>query len=75
MLFHNWPVESDSPQPAVSPTGEEFGEARLAASLIRHRGLPATALRDALVSDVDTFAGAAPQHDDMTSILVRVIAA
>ncbi len=56
---------------ALNPAGEDFGEERLAAGLVRHRTLPVTALRDALVSDVDAFAGEAPQHDDMTIIVVR----
>lgn len=60
---------------AVNTAGDEFSEERLARCLVKHRHLPATQLRDALVRDVDAFAGAAPQHDDMTLILVRVSAA
>ncbi len=56
---------------ALNPAGEDFGEGRMAAGLVRRRTLRVTALRDALVSDVDAFAGEAPQHDDMTLILVR----
>ena len=57
---------------AVNPSGDEFGEGRLVEALVRHRRLPAALLRDALVSDVDAFAAEAPQHDDMTLIVVRV---
>lgn len=58
---------------AMDMKGDEFGEERLLASIERHRALPASRLIDAITADVNAFAGDAPQHDDMTMIVVRVL--
>ncbi len=57
---------------AVNPESEEFGEERLGQALLRHRGCSADEMRKRIVAEVDAFAGTAPQHDDMTLIVMRV---
>jgi sigma-B regulation protein RsbU (phosphoserine phosphatase) len=49
---------------------DEFGEARLAACLDRHRGLTLSDLPSALLSEVEAFAGGEPQ-DDRTVVVLR----
>jgi len=51
---------------------EEFGETRLVASVARYRGKPACDLIQGVCADVRTFVGNAPQHDDMTMVVVKV---
>ncbi|HXE79305.1 MAG TPA: SpoIIE family protein phosphatase, partial [Vicinamibacterales bacterium] len=54
-------------------SGEElFGESRLSALLAQHHHLPFDELRERIVREVRSFADGAPQHDDMTFILLRV---
>ncbi|MBL8214185.1 MAG: PP2C family protein-serine/threonine phosphatase [Bryobacterales bacterium] len=62
---------TDGVTEAVNTTGEEFGEARLVAAVDRCRTLGATDMRDALVAEVDGFAVGAPQHDDITLVVLR----
>ncbi|MEW5763938.1 MAG: SpoIIE family protein phosphatase [Acidobacteriota bacterium] len=66
-------IYTDGIAEAANSTGELYGEARLEDSLLRHRGLAARDLAEALFEDVARFAGEAPQGDDMT--LVVAIAA
>jgi sigma-B regulation protein RsbU (phosphoserine phosphatase) len=51
--------------------GEEFGEGRVAGVLKTHHCLPMAGLTDQLIKAVSEFAGAAPQEDDITLVLVR----
>jgi GAF domain-containing protein len=57
---------------AKNPDRELFGFERLEALLHAHGDLPAQQLIDRIVAAVDDFAGAAPQHDDMTLVAVRI---
>lgn len=57
---------------AMNSEGEEFGEARLARSIGAGQALSAPVLRDALVRAVDDFVAGAPQHDDITLVVLRV---
>lgn len=58
---------------AVNAQREEFGEDRLAQSLIAARHSNAPELAQELLHRVDQFADGAPQHDDMTLIVIRAL--
>ena len=49
-----------------------FGEQRLAALVEEHAHLPADELRERVLREIAAFVGEAPQHDDMTMILLKV---
>lgn len=51
--------------------GEQFGDERVCATVASHGGEPAAAIIDALLAAVRSFAGSAPQDDDMTAVVVR----
>jgi sigma-B regulation protein RsbU (phosphoserine phosphatase) len=51
--------------------GEEFGNARLAAEVLRLRDLPAQRIAEGLLSAVEQWAGTPEQADDMTVIVAR----
>jgi sigma-B regulation protein RsbU (phosphoserine phosphatase) len=57
---------------AVNEAGEWFGDDRLVALVEQHASLPFDELGERILGQVHAFAGAAPQHDDMTMVLVRV---
>ena len=63
---------TDGVTDATNDTGEWFGEQRLAALLETHGALPFDALRERMRHEVNAFAGAQAQHDDMTWVLVRI---
>jgi phosphoserine phosphatase RsbU/P len=66
-LFTDGVVEAENTQQ------QEYGEARLLGML--HSGVmttPAVLLNSILV-DLDRFAGNAPQHDDVTCVLIRAV--
>ena len=52
-------------------SGAQFGEERVQALVADHCERPMAELLDILVRAVGTFAGGAPQEDDMTAVLVR----
>jgi sigma-B regulation protein RsbU (phosphoserine phosphatase) len=58
---------------AMNAAGEEFGEERLTASVVRHRDHAGAQLITAVCGDVRLFTGDNPQHDDMTMVAVKVI--
>jgi len=49
-----------------------FGEARLGTLIEEHAHLPSDELRERLLREIDAFVGGAPQHDDMTMILLKI---
>jgi sigma-B regulation protein RsbU (phosphoserine phosphatase) len=66
-IFTDGVIEAENTQ------HQEYGEARLIAML--HSGamtMPAILLNN-ILADVDRFAGNAPQHDDVTCVLMRAI--
>jgi phosphoserine phosphatase RsbU/P len=63
---------TDGISEAMNADEDCFGEARLATLLEEHADLPAEELRERILRDVEAFAGGAPQHDDMTMILLKV---
>ncbi|HKT81469.1 MAG TPA: SpoIIE family protein phosphatase [Vicinamibacterales bacterium] len=57
---------------ATTVDDDFFGDERLARVLEAHRDLPLEQLRERVFRDIESFVGAAQQHDDMTLILLRV---
>jgi sigma-B regulation protein RsbU (phosphoserine phosphatase) len=51
---------------------QEYGEQRLTAMLNSGVTLTPTALLNGILVDLDRFVGTAPQHDDVTCMLVKV---
>ena len=63
---------TDGVTDATNDAGEWFGDRRLAALIEQHGTLPFDQLRERMLREVEMFAGAQAQHDDMTWVLVRV---
>jgi serine phosphatase RsbU (regulator of sigma subunit) len=57
---------------AMNAADDCFGEERLVRLVEEHADLPSVGLRDRLLRDVELFVGGAPQHDDMTVVLVKI---
>jgi sigma-B regulation protein RsbU (phosphoserine phosphatase) len=64
---------TDGVSEAMNANDEEFEEERLIETVRACRGLPATEIIDRLMSAADAFAAGAPQHDDTTLVVVRVL--
>jgi len=58
---------------AANEHGQEYGEERLRTLLQAGGGLTASAFLQQLMRDLDTFTGAASQHDDITCMVLRVV--
>jgi sigma-B regulation protein RsbU (phosphoserine phosphatase) len=52
--------------------GDCFGEDQLAELVEEHGHLPIGELRERILREIAAFVGGAPQHDDMTMILMKV---
>lgn len=50
---------------------EEYGEYRMLASLNSHSGKSAPEVLRYLMTSADRFVGSAPQHDDITCLMLR----
>jgi sigma-B regulation protein RsbU (phosphoserine phosphatase) len=57
---------------ALSPAGEEFGEARVREALAETSAMTADEIRDEIVSRVRGWCADAPQHDDLTFVVLKV---
>ena len=64
---------TDGVTEAFNEKDEYFGEERLMDCVTRNRALPAQALLSTLLSEIHTFTGTAPQSDDITLIVIRVL--
>jgi len=64
---------TDGVTEALNEAGEEFGEARLAGLLVGNRHLGASELQRRIDAELEAFCGRAPQHDDVTIVVARVI--
>lgn len=62
---------SDGVYECNNPDGEQFDEDRVAGVFRTHHRLSMAGLTDQLIQAVKTFAGDAPQEDDITLVLVR----
>ena len=57
---------------AMNKADECFGEDRLGRLLETHAHVSPAELRELVLGEVQTFAAGAPQHDDMTMILLKI---
>ncbi len=58
---------------ALNEAGEEFGDARAAGLLVGNRHLGASDLHRLVTAELAAFCGSAPQHDDVTIVVARVV--
>ncbi len=63
---------TDGISEAMNEADDCFGEERLGTLVAEHAHLPSDELRERVLRDIASFVGAAPQHDDMTMILLKV---
>ena len=64
---------TDGISEAMNHQSEEWGEERMIAALERCYALGAAEVIERLIAEADAFVAGAPQHDDMTAIVVRVL--
>jgi serine phosphatase RsbU (regulator of sigma subunit) len=57
---------------AMNADSDFFGEERLATLVAEHGHLPPEEMRERILREIDAFVAGAPQHDDMTMILLKV---
>lgn len=62
---------SDGVTEAQNESDEEYGEARVADFMRRIRGESAQVMVDLVFDEIDRFAGAAPQFDDITLLILK----
>jgi serine phosphatase RsbU (regulator of sigma subunit) len=63
---------TDGISEAMNTRDDCFGEARLGQLVQAHAQLPSDQLRERVLREIAAFVGDAPQHDDMTMILLKV---
>jgi len=63
---------TDGISEAMNDQAECFGEPRLGQLIEEHAHLPVEELRERILREIEAFVGGAPQHDDMTLILLEV---
>ncbi|HPW22093.1 MAG TPA: SpoIIE family protein phosphatase [Vicinamibacterales bacterium] len=63
---------TDGVSEAMNDRADCFGEAQLAELVEQHAHLPIGELRERILREITAFVGEAPQHDDMTLILLKV---
>src|SRR4029077_3913137 len=63
---------TDGISEAMNARDDCFGEARLGQFVEAHAHLPSDELRERVLREIAAFVGDAPQHDDMTMILLKV---
>ncbi len=64
---------TDGISEAMTADGDEWSEDRLIEKLIQCPDLPAAALVKSLFDAADEFAAGAPQHDDMTLLVLKML--
>jgi len=63
---------TDGISEAMNEVEDCFGENRLGELAQEHAHLPSSELRERVLREIEAFVGSAPQHDDMTMILLKV---
>jgi serine phosphatase RsbU (regulator of sigma subunit) len=63
---------TDGISEAMNARDDCFGEGRLGRLVETHAHLPSDELRERVLREISAFVGDAPQHDDMTMILLKV---
>ncbi len=66
-------VYSDGVTEETSPSGEEFGEVRLAEVLSANRDKDAAAVVDAVLDRLHEWNEGAPPADDVTLVVARIV--
>jgi sigma-B regulation protein RsbU (phosphoserine phosphatase) len=66
-------IYTDGFSEAMNPQLEEWGEIRLIAAASASRALSAEEIVAAIMSAADAYAAGAPQSDDMTLVVMRVV--
>jgi sigma-B regulation protein RsbU (phosphoserine phosphatase) len=64
---------TDGISEAMNAANEEWGEECLMAAVESNRAMSAQTLIDRLMMAADAFVAGAPQHDDMTLLVVRAV--
>ena len=62
---------TDGISEAMNAADDCFGEERLGEIVEEHAHLPSDELRERILREIAAFVGDAPQHDDMTMILLK----
>jgi sigma-B regulation protein RsbU (phosphoserine phosphatase) len=65
---------SDGIPETESPQGEQFGDNRTVEVVYSNRHKPSAEIVDCLLERVRQFAGNAPQQDDITAVVIKVLA-
>ena len=63
---------TDGISEAMNESDDCFGEQRLGRLVEEHAHLPPAELRERVLREIEAFVGTAPQHDDMTMILLKI---
>ena len=63
---------TDGISEAMNARDDLFGESRLGQLVEMHAHLPSEELRERVLREIAAFVGDAPQHDDMTMILLKI---
>jgi phosphoserine phosphatase RsbU/P len=66
-------IYTDGFSEAMNPNLEEWGETRLFSAVANCDGLPAKDCISKIIQAADAFASGAPQSDDMTLVILRVL--
>jgi sigma-B regulation protein RsbU (phosphoserine phosphatase) len=64
-------LATDGIPETFGPDGQQYGQERFRASLLRHTHQDSQAMLDAVLADMLQFRGEAPQTDDITIVVVR----
>ena len=63
---------TDGVSEAMNVDGDYFGDGRLVDLAEQHADMACDELRERILREVHAFAGDAPQHDDMTMVLLKI---
>ena len=66
-------LSSDGVVEAMNPRGRLFGEKRFLELVRAHRDLSASEIIDKIIAGVTEFIGPAPQHDDITLVVIKAL--
>jgi phosphoserine phosphatase RsbU/P len=67
-------IFTDGVAEAINERDEEFGEPRIISSITAASAQTAAGVLDRVMSDVNSFVGYARQHDDITALVLRIVA-
>ena len=67
-------IFTDGVAEAVNESGEEFGESRIISAITAAPGETAQGILNRVMTAVNSFVGYARQHDDITALVLRIVA-